>query len=66
VQDVACDIGDPPLRTPDALQVASALLLGEALTAFIAYDHRLADAASPPAWSSGHPASRDRPKCVRE
>jgi predicted nucleic acid-binding protein len=45
VQDVACDIGDPPLGTLDALHVASALLLGEALTAFIAYDHRLADAA---------------------
>ena len=45
MQDVACDIGDPPLLTPEALQVASALLLGEALTAFIAYDHRLADAA---------------------
>jgi predicted nucleic acid-binding protein len=42
VQDVACDIGDPLLRTLDALHLASALLLGDALTAFIAYDHRLA------------------------
>jgi predicted nucleic acid-binding protein len=45
VQDVACDIGDPLLRTPDALHLASAFLLGDALTAFVAYDHRLADAA---------------------
>ena len=45
VQDVACDIGAPMLRTLDALHLASALLLGEALTAFVAYDYRLADAA---------------------
>ena len=45
VQDVACDIGDPALPTLDALHLASALLLGAQLTAFIAYDHRLADAA---------------------
>ena len=40
-----CDIGDPMLRTLDALHLASALLLGDALTAFVAYDHRLADGA---------------------
>ncbi len=45
VQDIACDIGDPALRTLDALHLASALLLVEQLTAFIAYHHRLADAA---------------------
>lgn len=45
VQDIACDIGDPRLRTLDALHLASALLLGDALTAFIAYDHRLAGGA---------------------
>lgn len=45
VQDVACDIGDPPLRTLDALHLASAMLLAESLTAFIVYDHRLAAAA---------------------
>lgn len=45
VQDVACDIGDPILRTLDALHLASALLLGDALTAFVAYDHRLAGGA---------------------
>ena len=45
VQDIACDVGDPPLRTLDALHLASALLLGDALTAFVAYDQRLAGAA---------------------
>ncbi len=45
VQDLACDIGDPLLRTLDALHLASALLLNEELTAFVTYDHRLADAA---------------------
>jgi len=45
VQDLACDIANPSLRTLDALHLASAMLLGEELTAFIAYDQRLAAAA---------------------
>lgn len=45
VQDVASDIGEPLLRTLDALHLASALLLKDVLTALIAYDHRLVDAA---------------------
>ncbi len=45
VQDLAADIGTPGLRTLDALHLASAVLLIEHLTAFVAYDHRLADAA---------------------
>jgi predicted nucleic acid-binding protein len=45
VQDLACDIANPLLRTLDALHLASAVLLGEELTAFIAYDRRLAAAA---------------------
>lgn len=45
VQDLACDIGDLRLRALDALHLASAVLLDEALTAFVAYDHRLMDAA---------------------
>jgi predicted nucleic acid-binding protein len=45
VQDVACDIGDPLLHTLDALHLASALLLGQELTAFVTYDQRLADGA---------------------
>jgi len=42
VQDLTCDIATPLLRTLDALHLASAVLLSEELTAFIAYDHRLA------------------------
>ena len=45
VQDVACELGDPLLRTLDALHLASALLLGDELTAFVAYDQRLIEAA---------------------
>lgn len=45
VQDIACDLDDPLLRTLDALHLASALLLGSHLTAFVAYDLRLIDAA---------------------
>lgn len=45
VQDVASDLGDPLLRTLDALHLASALLLGDKLTAFVTYDHRLTRAA---------------------
>jgi len=32
VQDLACDIASPLLRTPDALHLASAVLFGEELT----------------------------------
>lgn len=46
VQDIACDLDDPLLRTLDALHVASALLLGQHLTAFVTYDHRLIGAAA--------------------
>jgi uncharacterized protein len=45
VQDLACEIGDPLLRTLDALHLASALLLRDEVTAFVAYDERLATAA---------------------
>ncbi len=45
VQDLASDIGDPLLRTVDALHLASAVLLGDDLAVFVAYDHRLTDAA---------------------
>lgn len=45
VQDLACEIGDPPLRTLDALHLASAVLLGDDLTALVAYDDRLLTAA---------------------
>ena len=45
VQDLASEIGDPLLRTLDALHMASAVLLSDELTTFIAYDQRLASAA---------------------
>ncbi len=45
VQDLACEIGDPPLRSLDALHLASAVLLGDELTALVAYDDRLVAAA---------------------
>jgi uncharacterized protein len=45
VQDLASDIGDPLLRTLDALHLASAVLLSDELTVFIAYDQRLTSSA---------------------
>jgi predicted nucleic acid-binding protein/catechol 2,3-dioxygenase-like lactoylglutathione lyase family enzyme len=45
VQELACDIGGPNLRSLDALHLASAVLLGEELTELVAYDRRLARAA---------------------
>ena len=45
VHDLASDIGHPLLRTLDAIHLASAVLLSDELTAFIAYDHRLTSAA---------------------
>lgn len=39
------DLGDPTLGTLDALHLASALLLGDALTTLVTYDRRLAGAA---------------------
>lgn len=45
VQDLACDVGEPLLRSLDVLHLASALLLGQELTAFVAYDDRLTAAA---------------------
>lgn len=45
VQDVACDLRGPLLRTLDALHLASALLLGDEVSAFVTDDRRLADAA---------------------
>ncbi len=44
VQDLASEIGDP-LRTLDALHLASAVLLSEFVAALVTYDHRLAGAA---------------------
>ncbi len=43
--DDAAQFEPPELRSLDALHLASALRLGQALTAFVAYDLRLTDAA---------------------
>ncbi|HZI98978.1 MAG TPA: type II toxin-antitoxin system VapC family toxin [Actinomycetales bacterium] len=46
VVDAAMDVGQPALRSLDAIHLASALPVREDLTAFVAYDLRLADAAA--------------------
>lgn len=51
----AADIGDALLRSLDAIHVASALSIRADLSAFIAYDHRLAAAASAVALESIRP-----------
>lgn len=67
VQDIACDVGGPQLRTLDALHLASAMVLGEALTTFVAYDHRLREAAKAAGLDTaaphtpGAPSGRRRP-----
>ncbi len=61
VQDLAGDNADPLLRTLDALHLASAVLLSEELTAFIAYDHRLAAAAQAAGLVVATPGQRPMP-----
>lgn len=46
VLDLAENVGPPSLRTLDAIHLASAFELGEALTGFVTYDKRLRDAAA--------------------
>jgi len=46
VAELASDIESPVLRSLDALHLASALSLGADVSAFIAYDHRLLEAAA--------------------
>lgn len=57
VRDLACDIGEPLLRTLEAIHLASAVLLRDELTAFVTYDHRLAAAAR----TAGLPTTAPRP-----
>lgn len=45
LMDEAADAGEPPLRTLDAIHLASALSIRPDLTAFVAYDNRLVAAA---------------------
>jgi predicted nucleic acid-binding protein len=42
----AADVGETTLRSLDAIHLASALSVREDLATFIAYDHRLGEAAS--------------------
>ncbi len=46
VIDQAADVGGTTLRSLDAIHLASALTIQHELSAFVAYDHRLAEAAS--------------------
>lgn len=46
IYETAENIGPPTLRTLDALHLAAAFELGDALTSFVAYDKRLRDAAA--------------------
>ena len=46
VLELAARLGPPSLRSLDAIHLASALELRDELTAFVAYDERLLDAAS--------------------
>jgi predicted nucleic acid-binding protein len=45
VVDLATRVGTASLRSLDAIQLATALLVRDGLTALIAYDHRLLEAA---------------------
>jgi uncharacterized protein len=42
----AADVGETTLRSLDAIHLASALSVREDLSTFVAYDHRLSEAAS--------------------
>jgi predicted nucleic acid-binding protein len=55
--DEAADIGDPLLRTLDAIHLASALSIRGDLTAFVAYDNRLFAAAEAAGMESIRPSS---------
>lgn len=46
VVQLASDLDDPVLRSLDALHLASALSLGADVATFVAYDHRLLEAAA--------------------
>ncbi|MBI5161601.1 MAG: type II toxin-antitoxin system VapC family toxin [Micrococcales bacterium] len=58
VLDLASTVGSPHLRSLDAIHLASALILGDALDAFVGYDRRLLDAAADLGLPVVSPASR--------
>ncbi|WP_419995807.1 type II toxin-antitoxin system VapC family toxin [Streptomyces boninensis] len=51
----ALDIGDPLLRSLDAIHLASAAMLLPRLSAFVVYDKRLCAAAEAEGMSARHP-----------
>jgi predicted nucleic acid-binding protein len=53
--DAAADVGEPTLRSLDAIHLASALTIRDELTWFVAYDRRLAAAAVANELSVTHP-----------
>jgi hypothetical protein len=55
VIDSAAEVGDAALRTLDAIHLASALSIREHLSAFVAYDQRLLDAASAAGFEPARP-----------
>lgn len=55
--DQAADVGEPLLRTMDAIHLASALSIQADLTAFVAYDIRLVAAAKAAGIESTRPSS---------
>ncbi len=57
VQDLASEIGEPPLRTLDSLHLASAVLLGDELTALVSYDERLLAAAQAAGLTTATPTT---------
>jgi uncharacterized protein len=56
----AADVGEPLLRTLDAIHLASALSIQADLTAFLAYDIRLVAAAKAAGIESTRPSSASR------
>jgi uncharacterized protein len=46
VRQLACRIGTPPLRTLDAIHLATAAVLGDKVGAILTYDIRLAEASA--------------------
>jgi predicted nucleic acid-binding protein len=57
VVDQAAEVGETYLRSLDAIHLASALSIREDLFAFVAYDQRLAGAASAAGLACFHPGA---------
>lgn len=55
VVELAGELDGAVLRSLDALHLASALVLGVDLSAFVAYDHRLVEAAAQEGIEPSHP-----------